>query len=81
MDTNLQIQLAKEAGQVNRSGYEGRSWEQEYKYHLGMVKDPLPFELFKLKFNRLNTMFENDPEGLKKAYDRPIMVLCNELGY
>jgi hypothetical protein len=81
MDANLQIKLAKEAGMVNRTGYEGRSWEQEYKYHLGMVENPHPFELFKLKFNRLNDMFESDPEGKNKAYDKPILNLCNALGY
>lgn len=81
MDTNVQIQLATEAGAVNRPGYENRTWLQEYKYHLGMVTNPIPFELFKLKFNRLNSMFECDPEGIIKAYDKPIMALCNELGY
>lgn len=81
MDAQLQISLAKKAGKVNRKGYEGRTWQDEYEYHLGMVSNPLPFEMFRMKFNRLNNMFEADPDGRNKAYDRPIMEICNALGY
>lgn len=81
MDTKVQIQLAKEAGMVNQEGYEGHSWLDEYKYHLSMVSNPLPFGIFKLKFIRLNQMFLNDPDGKNKAYDKPILEICNQLGY
>lgn len=81
METQIQLQLAEEAGNVNRKGYEGRTWLQEYKYHLGMVgNSALPFERFKLKFNILNNMFEADPDGKNSNYDKPIMQICNTLG-
>jgi hypothetical protein len=81
MDLKIQIQLAVEAGKVNRPGYEDRTWEDEYKYHIGMVSNPLPFGQFRLKFDRLNRMFEADPDSKNRSYDRPIMELCNQLGY
>lgn len=81
MDTNIQLQLATEAGDVNRKNYEGRTWLDEYKYHLGMVDEPLPFESFKLKFTTLNNMFDADPEGKNPRFDKDIMRLCNQLGY
>lgn len=81
MEAKVQFQLAEKAGNVNRVGYEGRTWLSEYEYHVGMVSNPLPFEQFRLKFNRLNQMFESDPDAKNPNFDRPIMVLCNELGY
>jgi hypothetical protein len=81
MDWTLQRTLSQKAGKVNQKGYENRTWEQEYDYHLGMVDNPLPFESFRLKFTRLNNMFEADPDGKNPHYDRPIMEICNQLGY
>lgn len=81
MDTKLQLQLAKEAGKVTHKNYKGKTWLNEYKYHLGMVEKPFPFEKFRMKFNSLNRMFDADPEGKNRSYDKPIQQLCNELGY
>ncbi len=49
--------------------------------NIGMVSNPLPFGQFRLKFDRLNRMFEADPDSKNRSYDRPIMELCNQLGY
>ena len=81
MDTTIQLGLAKKAGNVNHRNYQGRTWLDEYEYHLGMVRDPLPFELFRTKFNLLNGYFDSDPDGKLTSLDKPIQNLCNQLGY
>ena len=81
MDTQIQLQLAKEAGKVDQKGFENSTWLDEYKYHLGMVRNPLPFGLFRLKFRRFNGMLEKDPDGKNRAFDKPLQDLGNELGY
>jgi len=81
MDANIQIQLAKKAGKIIHKNYKNKTWLEEYEYHLGMVNEPFPFGMFRLKFGRLNQMFDSDPEGKNSSYDKPIMELCNQLGY
>ena len=59
----------------------------DYKYHLGMIYPPLPYQQWKLKFDKLNHIQatpgylegENNPtlDRLSKQADR----LCAELGY
>ncbi|MFA5366636.1 MAG: hypothetical protein WC333_02030 [Dehalococcoidia bacterium] len=81
MDTNFQLKLAKEAGKITLKSATYDTWEEEYKYHVGMVQNPFPFGVFKLKLESLDRMFNADPDGKNPAYDKPIQKLCNELGY
>ena len=81
MDTQTQLQLAKEAGRITLPMATYQTWLQEYKYHLGMVQRPLPFFQFKMKFETLDGMFTKDPEGQDPLLDGSIQRLCNELGY
>lgn len=75
--TALQLRLAEEAGDAG----DGETWLDRYKYHLGMVDNPLPFERFKLKCGLLNQYLEADPDGHSDAIDRKIQRLSVELGY
>ena len=78
MNIKLQIQLSKEAGYCTETK---QSWEKEYKYHLGMVENPLPFEQFKIKANLLSSYLKSDPDGKNSSIDKEIDRLCRELGY
>jgi hypothetical protein len=77
MDTQFQLCLAQEAGELEP----GRSWLDEYKYHLGMVENPLPFGKFKMMHNLLDCILTDDPDGNKPAWDRHVNELCRALGY
>lgn len=81
MNSKTQLQLAKEAGEITLPSATFRTWAEEYKHHLGMVKEPLLFFQFKIKFEILDRLFEADPEGENRSLDRSITRLCNELGY
>jgi len=81
MNTSLQLKLAEEAGKITLKSASYETWMEEYKYHLSMVINPLPFGLFRIKVEKLDRMFNADPEGKISAYDRPIQELCNQLGY
>ena len=81
MDSNLNLRLAKEAGEVNHRNYQGHTWLEEYRYHLGMVNSPFPFERFRTKFHLLNSYLDRDPDGKASHLDAPINNLCLELGY
>lgn len=69
MDTDLQRTLASQAGMAD-----------EYDHHLGMVENPLPFSLWRLKTQTLNSYLNRDPDGKNRSLDRPINNLCQELG-
>ena len=81
MNKKTQLQLAKNAGKINLNSASYDTWLEEYEYHLGMVDSPLLFGVFKHKFEQLNQMFDADPDEKITAYDKPIMNLCNQLGY
>jgi len=78
VNIQLQLKLAKETGfdKINK-----QSWEKSYKYHLGAVKDPFPFEKFRTKARYLDRLLKKDPDGLLSSIDGKINQLCRELGY
>lgn len=78
LDFNLK--LAEEAG----NDANGDSYFDSYKHHLGMVDNPLPFNMWKMKFITLITLQaipETDPRYFAKSTMDREMKLCNELGY
>jgi len=68
---------ASKAGKNSR----GESYRDEYEYHLGMVQNPLPFLLWKRKFDKLvkiqtaQDYLDNDSTVEQETE------LCNQLGY
>lgn len=78
-----QLRLAQNAGTVpdEISSKTFDTWLEEYEHHVNTVNKPLGFTLFKSKFIKLSQLFDSDPNGVNSALDRPIMNLCNELGY
>lgn len=80
MDSNLQLGLAKEAGEIKHKNYQGETWLDSYKHHLGMVDEPLPFGRYQMKFNELNRLLDKDPEGKNSSLDARINQLCEEIG-
>jgi len=58
---------------------------KDYTYHLGMIYPPIPYQMWKLKFEALNRIqarqdFKDGldlPMGMEKRHNE----LCRELGY
>ena len=78
MDLQIQLQLSDKAGYCEK---DMKDWRDLYEHHIGMVEKPLPFGLFKIKHNLLNSYFDQDPNGEKRHLDSVINKLCLELGY
>jgi len=77
---NFNLKLAKEAG----NDANGDSYEESYKYHLGMIDPPLPFNLWKIKFDlltRIQAIPESDPRYFADSTMKKELQLCSELGY
>jgi hypothetical protein len=55
----------------------------DYEYHLGMVNNPLPYQLWKLKLNTLNAIQARPDyyDNLSQTLIDRETKLCNELGY
>lgn len=57
---------------------------QDYDYHLSMVEKPLPFGLWKMKFELLNKLQNSEAylsDRESTSLDRMVGKLCAELGY
>lgn len=78
LDFNLK--LAKEAG----NSADGQSYLDEYKYHLGAKDEPLPFNIWRIKFDlliRVQSIPETSPRYLAPSTFRIEQKLCSALGY
>lgn len=60
---------------------DGQLWSEAYDYHLGAVNNPLPFEVFRRKYELLASMLRLDPGGKQRSLDARILSLSLELGY
>ena len=62
---------------------EGSKYSDEYEHHLGMVEHPIPFSLWKEKFDLLIMIQsrEDYQSGEYCPYDKKAQQLCEELGY
>lgn len=76
-----EFELAKAAGEITLNSKSFNTWLEEYDYHVKMVDYPVSFSLFKKKFILLDAMFNADPDGKNPSFDKPIMDICNILGY
>ena len=72
MDVKVQLELAKEAGEEAL---------KDYKYHISMVQEPLPFGQFHFRKKVLDRLLEQDPNGEMPELNERIDEICRELGY